>query len=208
MDTDVSLPEEPRNGLSRLTKHRSLRRALAALLVITALAGPYAVIRGAHWWHDRTVEERINRYSDIIWRYAEENALATELVRAVIRAESGGRPRVVSPSGAVGLMQITPAAESDALERLNIPKGDLFDPDYNIRVGATYLGILTRRFNNDLFLTLGAYHMGSGRVQKIARDNPGLTSRELIDQFAPPATVRYCHSILGGLPARQGPATQ
>lgn len=203
MDADVSLLGEPKSGLSRLRRRRLLRiLILPALSVVIALAGPYAAFRGAHWWHERRVERRIERYSESIWRYAEENALPSELVRAVIRAESGGEPRAVSSRGARGLMQITPAAESDALQRLNIPRGDLFDPDYNVRIGTTYLRMLAHRFDGDLCLALAAYQMGSGRVRKIMRSNPGRPGRELIYEFAPRATVRYCHDILGDRPAR------
>lgn len=170
---------------------------LGVATVAVLVLGGLGAWRGAHWCHDRAIERRIDRYSDSIWRYAQQNSLPTGLVRAVIRAESGGDPTAVSSKGARGLMQIMPAAEEDALLRLRIPKGDLFDPDYNIRIGTTYLRILSDRFDDDPWLTLSACNMGPTRVQRIVDANPGRSGRELVEEFAPPVTVRYCRGILG-----------
>jgi len=136
-------------------------------------------------------------YSEIIWRYAREAALPPELIEAVMCAESGGDPRAVSSRGARGLMQIMPATEQEVLRRTGLPQGELFDPDYNVRIGTSYLRMLADRFEGDLHLTLAAYHMGPTRLSEIRRAHPGGGGKDLVDRHAGPATVAYCRRILG-----------
>ena len=45
----------------------------------------------------------------VVAEHARRHALSPDLVRAVIRVESGWNPRAVSPKGALGLMQLMPA---------------------------------------------------------------------------------------------------
>jgi len=82
------------------------------------------------------------------------------LVAAVARRESAFRPRVVSPVGAVGIMQLMPATA----KYLGVE--DSYDARQNIFGGARYLRTLLDRFDGDLDLTLAAYNAGPGAVQK------------------------------------------
>jgi soluble lytic murein transglycosylase-like protein len=82
------------------------------------------------------------------------------LLRAVIGKESGGRPCVVSPKGAQGLMQLMPATAA----LLNVQ--DPFDPRQNIDAGTRLLKQLITRYSGDLALALGAYNAGAGAVER------------------------------------------
>lgn len=89
------------------------------------------------------------------------------LVLAVIRQESAFDPRVVSPAGAAGLMQLMPAtatAMAGVLRASHQPERLLSDPAYNIRLGGTYLQRLLERYDGDVLLTAAAYNAGPGRV--------------------------------------------
>ncbi len=174
---------------------KSAGRWLVAAAVLAG--GGCMVALGLRAWHRRTVEHRLSRYGESIRRHAEAAGLSPELVWAVIRVESGGDPRAVSRTNARGLMQIMPPAEREALARLHADQGDLFDPDYNIRVGTAYLRQLFDRFDGDAYLALAAYNMGPTRVARMIQDHPGLTGRQLVEQFAPEVTRRYCRDILG-----------
>jgi len=189
----------PRRGLSIPKRARWIAAIVLASVALLA-AGGYGAWRVAHWLRDRRIRRRVESYDEIIRRYARANDLPVALVQAVIRAESAGDARAVSNKNAKGLMQITPITEEELLRRLKIPPGDLFDPDYNVRLGTAYLRILTDRFGGDLYLALAAYHMGPTRLDRIRKAHPGLSGRQLIDEHVFPLTRRYCRTILQGLP--------
>jgi soluble lytic murein transglycosylase-like protein len=76
------------------------------------------------------------------------------LVKAVIRAESGFRPDAVSPTGAVGLMQLMPATG----RKLGISVAGLRDPEVNVLGGVRLLAVLLRRYQGDVVSALVAYN--------------------------------------------------
>jgi soluble lytic murein transglycosylase len=80
-----------------------------------------------------------------------------DLIRAVIRVESGYNPRAVSHKGARGLMQLMPETAASLGVR------NVFDPRENIDAGARHLRALMERFS-DLPLVLAAYNAGEQAV--------------------------------------------
>lgn len=89
---------------------------------------------------------------------AKRHGLQPNLLREVIRRESGFRPCAVSRAGAQGLMQLMPATADEFRVR------DPFDPSENVAAGAKFLRSLLDRYGGDLRLALGAYNAGPGRV--------------------------------------------
>ncbi len=90
--------------------------------------------------------------------------LDVDLLSAMITHESANTwdPEIVSPAGAMGLMQIMPVtgmflAEYEGIPWTN-PEDVLFDPQYNIRLGARYLSSLIQEY--DLEVALAAYNGG------------------------------------------------
>lgn len=119
-----------------------------------------------------------NKFSPIIERQARAKGLDPDLVHAVIRAESAYRPDVVSPKGAVGLMQVMP----DTGKRFGV--SELDHPENNLRAGTAYLRYLLNRFNN-VPLALAAYNAGEGAVARHGNQIPPY-----------PETRGYVQSIL------------
>jgi soluble lytic murein transglycosylase-like protein len=90
---------------------------------------------------------------------ADRYGLPRELVRSVMAAESGFQPWVVSPKGAIGLMQLMPGT-AQALG------ADPRDPAQNVDAGARYLRDLLEKYNYGLRHALAAYNAGPGAVDK------------------------------------------
>ena len=87
------------------------------------------------------------------------------LVLAVARQESLFDPVARSSAGAMGLMQLMPGTAQTVSRELgeDYTRGRLVrDPDYNIRLGAYYLGQQLARFDHEPVLALAAYNAGPG----------------------------------------------
>lgn len=106
---------------------------------------------------------------ELIADAAQRFALPTAWIRAVMKAESNGDPRAVSPKGAMGLMQIMPAtwAELRARHRLGT---DPYDPRDNIAAGAAYIRELYDRYGSPGWIA--AYNAGPGRYEAWLRGRP------------------------------------
>lgn len=83
--------------------------------------------------------------------------------RAVMRVESRGDVRAVSPKGAMGLMQIMPATWAYLRARYGLGANP-YDPRENILAGVAYLRELHDRYDAPGFLA--AYNAGPGRYEE------------------------------------------
>jgi soluble lytic murein transglycosylase-like protein len=86
--------------------------------------------------------------------------LDVNLLASVVRAESGGRARAVSKTGAKGLMQLMPKTAAE------LGVSDSFRPDQNIAGGSAYLDSLLTRYHDKLALALAAYNAGPAAVDR------------------------------------------
>lgn len=84
----------------------------------------------------------------------------SELLAAVIHAESGGNPHAVSRAGAQGLMQLMPGTAS------SLGVKDTFAAGENLNGGSAYLDQLLTRYHDDMALALAAYNAGPAAVDK------------------------------------------
>lgn len=130
-------------------------------------------------------------------RHATEQGLDLELVYAVIEAESGWDWKAKSGKNAKGLMQVTPIALEDVKRIEGVGGGDLYEVDYNLRVGTLYLAYLLDRFDGERTLAIAAYHMGPTAVAKGRNKYPGLSPDALVKKIAGPQTRAYVQKVLG-----------
>jgi len=109
---------------------------------------PASAILDASW---------MNGYVD---RISRANDLPPALVHAIIKAESNGQRKAVSPKGARGVMQLMPFTS----KRLRV--ADPFDPIENIEGGIKYIKELLVTFEGNLTNTVAAYNAGPAAVRK------------------------------------------
>ena len=94
---------------------------------------------------------------------AQRFGLPERWIYAVIRTESAGRTRAVSPAGAMGLMQLMPGTWARQRARFALGS-DPFDPRANILAGTSYLREMFDRYGTAGFLA--AYNAGPGRYEQ------------------------------------------
>jgi soluble lytic murein transglycosylase-like protein len=98
------------------------------------------------------------KYDVLISKAANKYNVDSDLVKAIIKAESNFNHLAVSRVGAKGLMQLMPSTAS--LLRVS----DSFHPETNIEGGVRYLRYLLDLFKGNLPLAIAAYNAGEGAV--------------------------------------------
>jgi LysM repeat protein len=88
------------------------------------------------------------------------------LIFCVMEQESQFKPRIVSPKGARGLMQLMPGTAA----RFGVRKP--FEPAENIMGGTRYLKQLLENFGGRVDLVLAGYNAGEGAVMKYGGNVP------------------------------------
>jgi hypothetical protein len=101
-------------------------------------------------------------YGDYIAEASQRFRVPIGWIRAVMRAESAGDPRVLSPKGAMGLMQIMPPTWAGLRLRHRLG-ADPYDPHDNIIAGAGYIRELFDRYGSPGWIA--AYNAGPGRYE-------------------------------------------
>lgn len=91
------------------------------------------------------------KYAGLINKYSRQYGVDPQLIKEIIRQESGFNPNAKSRCGAMGLMQI-----------LNGP----LDPEKNISEGCRRISSYISKYHGNVKLALAAYNAGPGNVHK------------------------------------------
>ena len=104
--------------------------------------------------------------------------LEPSLLKAVARVESGFNPSALSPAGAQGLMQLTPATA--AAMGVQNP----WDAAQNLEGAARYLRQLLDRFHGSVPLALAAYNAGPGAVERYGGIPPYRETQQYVQRVS------------------------
>ena len=123
------------------------------------------------------------------------------LVWAIMREESGFRPKVMSSAGAMGLLQLMPSTARLQAERSGLPALDederLFDPPVNIALGSAYLDYLFERFPERPSAMIASYNAGPNAVGRWAFAES--EDDEWVENIPYVQTRRYVKRVLRSL---------
>ena len=94
------------------------------------------------------------------------------LTLAITRQESEFDARVVSPAGAIGMMQLLPGTAKEIARKngLGFSKDRLYEAKYNMNIGSLYLSRLINSYDGSYILAIAAYNAGPGNVHNWVQD--------------------------------------
>ena len=157
-------------------------------------------------WRDPSCQQRSllhrSQYPRLFQAEMEEAAetedLEANLLRAIAKQESRFAPGVVSPAGAVGVMQLLP---STATELAGTPTSTLMlkQPADNIQLGARYLNQLLEQWENDPFRSIASYNAGPGAVASWPEPTDAEDAALWVERIPYPETRFYTKKVLDNL---------
>lgn len=129
------------------------------------------------------------------------------LIHALIRQESLFDREAKSSAGARGLMQLMPATARITAKKMGMGYELSYltqKPEYNIRLGASYIGELLDRYDRSYPLAIAAYNAGPGRVDRWLKENGDPRKREIsfvdwIEMIPIYETRNYVQRVTEGL---------
>jgi soluble lytic murein transglycosylase len=137
-------------------------------------------------------------YSEAILRESAIRNIDPFLVSSVIRQESIFNPSIVSPAGAIGLMQIMPFTGKEVAQKLgeSFTVDSLYLPLTNIRYGTRYLRQLLDQFNDNLVLVIAGYNGGPINAERWFNHNKNEDFDLFIEDIEFTETRTYVKKVL------------
>ena len=119
---------------------------------------------------------------ELLVRYSQAYGVDPNLVKAVAWQESGWKQHVVSPTGAVGVMQVQPETGVFTGQVLLASEVNLADVDHNVRAGVRFLAYLLRQTRGNETYAVASYFQGLRSVRQ--RGLVGQTPRYVANVLA------------------------
>lgn len=167
-----------------------LRKIFCLLIVLLA------VVAGSRY----VVKEKFfpYKYREYVDMYSKQYNLDPLFVLAVIKTESKFDDNAQSHKNAVGLMQITVETGEWAADKMGystFSKDNLYDEEYNIKMGCWYLRWLGNMFNDNRDLMIAAYNAGPTNVQNWLKDKEYSSNGKEIEYIPFGETKKYVDKV-------------
>jgi len=171
-----------------------LKKIFCRLIILVAII--IAILVGSRY----VIKENFfpYKYREYVDTYSNQYNLDQLFVLSVIKTESKFDDNAHSNKNAVGLMQITVETGEWAAKEMGFntfSKDDLYDEEYNIRMGCWYLRRLNDTFNGDLDLTIAAYNAGPTNVQTWLDNEKYSSDGKSIDYIPFGETKKYVDKV-------------
>ncbi len=139
-------------------------------------------------------------YDDIYKKNSKATGVALSFLYGISRQESMLNPRVKSPAGAVGLMQLMPGTAKLVSRQNKWSYGGertLTNPEVNVRLGSAYIKNMLEKFSNNRILAAAAYNAGPGRIYKWeSKDGRARDAAMFIENIPFAETRKYVQNVL------------
>ena len=149
--------------------------------------------------HERDYYSFPQAYWGLIEQRAKEMTLDPYLVLGLIRQESLFDARARSPAAALGLMQIIPPTAARLAGELQLPvpsEEQLFEAEFNVRLGTLYLRNLLQRYDQKWYKAIAAYNAGEAAVDRWNRTIDTDDEEEFVERIPYHETRGYVKIVL------------
>ena len=157
-----------------------------------ALAHKPVGLDRTHWEHAYP-----QAYRKTVFRHV-KTGLPPGLFYAIMRKESEYNPNVVSYANAKGLMQLLPDTAARVATKSSVEEMDvqLLRPTNNIKVAASYLKGLHRKFRKQPALTAAAYNAGPAATERFLKRYGHLPTDAFVEMVSYEQTREYIKRVL------------
>lgn len=138
-------------------------------------------------------------YAPVVERGRGDGEIDPLLVWSIMRNESAFRPEVVSPAGAVGLMQLMPTTASRLSHEMGgglVDRRELYVPASNISFGVLYLKKLAGLFPRNPVAWIASYNAGEEAVGRWIKNGKTDDIEKWIEEIPYDETNLYVKKVL------------
>ncbi len=138
-------------------------------------------------------------YSQYVQKFSKQFDIPFELVWGIMRAESQYKKDVISPVGALGLMQVMPNTGqkiAGMMGETQFQAQKLLEPETAVRIGSRYLARLMKKFENSIPLAAAGYNAGPHRVKAWLASFGDLEMDEFIEHIPFLETRNYVKRVV------------
>lgn len=134
-------------------------------------------------------------FRETVLKESSKNGLPPELVYGIMRTESTFSPTVVSPAGAIGLMQLMPATAAQMTGGTH-GSATLKQPEHNIKLGTRHMRDLITMYKGEQVFAIAAYNAGSHNVDRWRKAIGQVPGEEFIERIPFAETREYVKKVL------------